>query len=266
MKHFLETLVQRDYNLAAEITAIEDLLHRIIRNDSIKSWFSKKFLEWPHRNNYVSLNAFLLETGLEKIVENSDREEAISLDDYLYYAEYVINMLPYLRNDLFITYTKAITANILNVIGRYNFEIHDDRRGGYHIIEKDVLVLEAAEIAQDSYDLGRSIYSYNYRDMSGDLYAKADILCRLYKYYETIESQAYSYGFKTLADDVAHLSNKLDVRHAPSKKQEIVLGSMTKKEIEEWYDELFRLYLSLIVLVDYKNQRKDINELKSKLG
>ena len=49
-------------------------------------------------------------------------------------------------------------------------------------------------------------------------------------------------------------------------KQEDVIKAMGKKEYELWLDELFRLSLTLIVLVDYTSKRKDINELKAKLG
>ena len=95
---------------------------------------------------------------------------------------------------------------------------------------------------------------------------KADILCRLYKYCETIENQAKSYGLTTLLEDITSLSNKLDVRHAPKEKQKIVLDGMSAEEVEEWFDELFRLYLSLIILVDYTSKRKDIKSLKCQLG
>ena len=265
MKSFLETLAQRKYDLASEINAIEDLFKRDGYR-SIRSLFAGKFLSWPLRNNYVDLDCFLSNTGLEAIIRKADRGTNITIDEYIFYAEYALNVLLYFRRIRSLDAIRPAIENIKNVLNQLNYKIHSDENQNARIIPNDVLISEAAEIAQDTYGLGESIYAYNYRQLSGDLNAKSDILCRLYKYYETIENQAKQYGFNTLAEDVSHLSNKLNVRHAASPKQQIVLGDMTQKEIEEWYDELFRLYLSLIVLVDYKSKRKDINELKAKLG
>lgn len=267
MKSFLETLAERKYDLSAEVNAIEDLIRR--RNcfgTSILLSFKQQFLDWPRRNNFIDFDTFLIENKLDEIIEWCAIGEEISVDHYTYYAEFVVNMILFVDNKNEIVYSKHIIDNVNNVLRQLNYTFHFDDNKDVHIVPDDVLVSEAAEITQDTYGLGESIYAYNYRQLSGDLNAKSDILCRLYKYYETIESQAKQYGFNALADDVSHLSNKLNVRHAASPKQKIVLGDMTQKEIEEWYDDLFRLYLSLIVLVDYKSKRKDINELKAKLG
>lgn len=266
MGKFLDALVQRKYNLADEINAIEILLRKSNYNTfSSYETFSNYFLRWPLRNNYINVKSFLDGTGIRDIIDGSKAEECISVDQFKFYVEFVLNMLYYIRYRSKSEYEQYVHENINNLLEQLNLKKHfaDEK---IHIIEKDILVSESSEILQDTYNLGESVYAYNYQEMSGDLHGKADILCRLYKYFETIEKKASGYGLNSLTEDISSLSNKLDVRHAPTKKQEIVLGSMTQKDIEEWYDELFRLYLSLIILVDYKDRRKDIKELKSKLG
>ena len=266
MGKFLDALVQRKYDLAAEINSIEILMHKENYNTySAYKIFSTWFLQWPHRNNYINVKSFLEDTGIQDIIDDSKAGECISIDRFTYYAECVLNILNYNSLRSRSGYEKYIHENINNVLEHLNYQRHTVD-GDIHIVEKDVLISESVEILRDTYNLGESVYAYNYREMSGDLYGKADILCRLYKYFETIEKKASGYDLKSLAEDISILSNKLDVRHAPTPKQEIVLGNMTKDEIEEWYDELFRLYLSLIVLVDYKDRRKEIKELKSRLG
>lgn len=266
MGSFLDALVQRKYNLADEIIAIEKLFHNQEYGISLCSTFSSIFLRWPHRNNYVSAKDFFDGMGIQDIIYSSKAKEDIPIELFVFYAECILNILIYVKYANHSEYIKYITQNINNVLESFNFQMNVDKKGQIHIILKDVLVTESAEILQDTYDLGENVYAYNYREMSGDLHRKGDILCRLYKYFETIKKQAIGFGFSTMVEDISDLSNKLDVRHAPTKKQEIVLGGMTKEEIEQWYDELFRMYLSLVVLVDYKNRRKDIKELKSKLG
>ena len=266
MGRFLDILTQRKYDLASEINAVESLLRRKNSGSSIARIFSENFLQWPLRNNYINVETFLTQTGLAEIIENSDCEEHISVDEFTFYAEYILNMLSYIIRIASSVDIRPVANNINNVLDQLNFKSHIDKKGHVHIIEKDYMVSESSEIVQDNYGLGESIYAYNYRETAGNLFSKADILCRLYKYYETVEAQARSFGLVTLVDDISTLSNKLDIRHAPTKKQEIVIANMTKQELEEWYDELFRLFLSLIILVDYKNRRKDIKTLKGKLG
>ena len=48
--------------------------------------------------------------------------------------------------------------------------------------------------------------------------------------------------------------------------ESIILNNMTAEEQEEWYDKLFKLYLSAIILHAYMELKPDINELKKKLN
>ena len=128
-------------------------------------------------------------------------------------------------------------------------------------------VSNAAEIIQDTYNLGEKIYLYNHHSLKGQLFEKSDILCRLYKVFESgKESMLKSNQFTTLASDISFLSDKLDVRHAPNKQQKILLAGFTKEEQECWYDDLFNLYLNMIILCEHIEKRKDIKELSRKLS
>jgi len=264
MTHFVDELLNRNYSLSKEIVALETLFLKKSGGYSIYEKFSSHFIEWKLRNNYIEFDDFFTETGLEDITEKGYNGFDISIEEYTYYCEYMLNVLnfPIVWEE---RYARPILDNMTNVLERLNYTVHlsDDV---YHIVEKDVMVSEAADIVQSDYDLGEGIYSFNYREMQGNLNKKADILCRLYKYIEGITPQAKQYGYSGLLEDIKDLSNKLDVRHMPSAKQVLVIEGMSKEEYEAWLDELFKLSLSLIILVDYTSKRKDIRELKSELG
>lgn len=264
MRHFADILLQRTYDLCEEIIAIEKLFLERKYGSSIFDVFSSYFLEWRLRSNYVDFETFFYNVGLGDIVEKCHQRCEISLEEYIYYCEYMLNVLEHPKLDR-MSHTPFIRDNISRVLERLNYTSHVSD-GIYHIVEKSVLVSEAADILQENYDLGEGVYSFNYQETKGNLVRKADILCRLYKYIESITPQAKQYGYSTLLDDIKDLSNKLDVRHAPTIKQGIIIGDMDASEYEEWLDEIFRLSLSLILLVEYTTRRKDIKELKSKLG
>lgn len=264
MKHFAEVLAQRKYNLREEIRAIEKLFNG---NDSFYSMYSQlrsKFLQWHLRNNYIDLDTFLEKTGISGILFKANQTNKVSLEDYLYYCEYMLNVAEFLI-PCDIPNSRFVIENIANTLEQLNYKPHLSGNV-WHIIEKDVLVNEAADVVDTNYDLGESIYSFNYRETQGNINRKADILCRLYKYIESVTPQIKQYGYETMLDDVKDLMNKLDIRHTATAKQAAVIAGMEESEYEGWVDELFRLSLSLIVLVDYKAKRKDIKALKAKLG
>lgn len=264
MKHFVDELLNREYDLRKEVVSLETLFLRKSGGYSIYDKFSARFIDWELRNNYIDFDDFFAETGLEEITEKCHLGCDISLDEYIYYCEYMLNVLafPVVWEH---RYANPILDNIMRVLPKINYAPHQSGNV-YHIVQKDVLVSEAADIVQSNYDLGEGIYAFNYRETKGNLVRKADILCRLYKYIESITPQAKQYGYATLLDDIKDLSNKLDIRHAPTIKQGVVIGDMDVAEYEEWLDEIFKLSLTLIILVDYTTKRKDIKELKSKLG
>lgn len=263
MEHFADALLNRKYDINKEILALEKLFKDYGGSTNISDRVHRNFLRWRHRNNFVDFKTFFEDKGLKIIVEKSVTG-TVTLDEFIYYCEYMLSILnvPDVGSCINSFY---IRDNIENILEKLNY-IEHRFDGLYHIVKKDILVSEAADIVKDNYDLGEGIYSFNYHEVKGDLNRKSDILCRLYKYVESITSSAKQYGYSALLNDIKDLSNKLDIRHNANIKQEDVIKAMGKKEYELWLDELFRLSLTLIVLVDYTSKRKDINELKAKLG
>ena len=115
--------------------------------------------------------------------------------------------------------------------------------------------------------MGEKIYLYNHYSLRGKLNDKADILCRLYKAFEGgKEGVLKANNYISLTSDIGFLSDKLDVRHAPNIQQKILLDGFTSEEQKQWYDDLFNLYLDMLILCDHIEKRKDIKELSKKLS
>ena len=265
MEHFVDKLLSREYDLTEEILAIENLfLRKDDYGSSIYNTVSRNFLNWHLRNNYIEFDNFFTSTGLEDIVEMCHKNCEISIEEFIYYCEYILNIFLISGVNQRV-YVRFIKDNITNLLEKLNYVSHF-ADGKWHIVEKNVLVSEGADIVQDNYDLGESIYSFNYRENKGNINKKADILCRLYKYIEGITAQAKQYGYSNLLEDIKDLMNKLDIRHIATLKQATVIEGMDNSEYENWIDELFKMTLSLIVLTDYTSKKKDIKELKGMLG
>ena len=102
--------------------------------------------------------------------------------------------------------------------------------------------------------------------MKGDLYEKADKLCRLYKYFENISNKLKNNGYTSLVSDIGFIAQKLDVRHAPKGKEITLIKGLKQNEQEKYYDTLFNLILSAIILENCIVNGKDVDEIKDKLS
>jgi hypothetical protein len=137
---------------------------------------------------------------------------------------------------------------------------------GCFIVPKSGKVELATQITKKIYNLDEDLWMYNHNSIKNNLVKKADILCRLYKYLEKKKDLIKSYQYDNIHNDITKLMDGLDIRHAPNKKEEEILNGMSKKEVLGWYDQVFQMSVSVIILLDYTQKRKDIKELKGKLG
>lgn len=271
MGSFIETLINRKFDLNDEIEAIDALMNeRSAYTSSLLEAIENSFRMWRHRANFISLKSMFSKLGLDEILLKA-KQHCINLEQYIYYVECIVNviMIPHEKSlfQLQISNRKTITENINRTLQQLNFQIHYFESEDYfRIIVKDWKVSESAEVVGEQYGLGEKIYLYNHNSLKGELYEKADILCRLYKVFETKENILKANQYTTLASDIGFLSDKLDVRHAPNPKEKMLLDGFNKNEQEQWYDELFDLFLDMLILCEHIEKRKDIGELKKKYG
>lgn len=273
MKSFIETLINRKFNLAEEALTLHKLLKETsFAGSSLYAHINSKFRKWHHRANYISLDQLFDKTGMDAILSYTNRFNTISLDNFIYFSECIYNIMFVVRREDLGTLTaenrELIFQNIENIFNQLNYEIvyceHDDY---YRIIEKDWKTTISAEIVKDNYSLGEKIYLYRHYSFKGQLFDKADILCRLYKVFEgQYEKILKANQYTTLADNIGFLSDKLDVRHAPNPKEKSLLEGFSIEEQEQWYDDLFEMYLDMLILCNHIEKRKDVKELSKKFA
>lgn len=271
MPHFHDLLLGQELDYAPQIIGIEGLLYHTSLISSPYSIIEECFLTWVKKRNYTSLHELKKQSGILEIIERAQNHENITKEEFIFYLEYVLLILEIpsenaLRSYVLMGYEPdPILKQVKFAIGEIGCRIVS-KNGGYYIVEENSKVEIAAKITGKQYDLDADMRLFNHPSVRNKLTAKADILCRLYKYLEGKSNQIKQYGFANMYDDTSKLINSLDIRHAPNKKDSEIIQGMTKKEISEWYEQLFEMCISLIILVDYAEKRKDIKELKGKLG
>ena len=269
MEHFLDNVTQAKVNYKSYIKQFEQLLkERSFLNTTLEA-IEKGFIFWPLNRGYDSFLDFRASIGIARIVNKCGTSAQVTKEEFAYYLEYMLNILqiPKYCQDQMIYDTNE--SAILRVLYRVLDEIDCDiiaTPQGQKVVFKNGMIEVAKEITQDEYNLDKDLYLFTHSSNKKNLIAKADILCRIYKYLETIAPKAKSYGHNNLWDDIGKLMDGLDIRHAPNKKEKEILNGMKKSEMLEWYDQLFGMSLSLIILTDYSSKRRDVKELKGRLG
>ncbi|MCL2630399.1 MAG: hypothetical protein FWD49_02600 [Firmicutes bacterium] len=268
MESFFEKFAKREINIAREIATLERLLSKLCFSNSVLSILNGCYLriENKFRNNAISHEDFLAGSGLDKIAEVLQKNnQGISVEYYKCYLEYlygiIINsetkslIMDFWRRDKdyrgLVDSLNAMLENIENSVERLNHKIVENSNGFHIIVEKDYAVTQATEIVGDKYELGEKMYLFHHHSLKGDLNAKSDILCRLYKYFETIKDLLKTNNHTALVSNIGLLSQKTDTRHAPNAKQATIIGGKTNQEMEEIYNTAFALYLEAIIHSDY---------------
>ena len=271
MKHFMDIVQEQELNYNNDVLFIENLLKK--DKGTLYNLIAEGFNDWEHRKSFNTLNDFQKANGISHILTKAENKgEKISEEELIYYFEYILNTIPLIKNNLasasaliFNSDRETIRKNIRVRTENLGYDIFQDN-GLFFIVKKNSYIDIAKSIVDEKYNLDNDLILYNHEATNGDLNKKADILCRFYKYIESIHGDVKQFGFEDLYEDISKLMNDLDIRHNPTDKNIKVMESLGETEIEKWYDEIFRLCVSLTILVDYKSKKKDIKVLKGQLS
>jgi len=230
-------------------------------------------------------------TGVESIIQNATRYTC-ELDNYLIYAEFMLNILPlsYLYDNSDIMYLTNLNSqyyhnyvidghnpgiekdlvylivdNIKNTLDKISHRvIYNKKMDGYEIVPKDGFVLDAATvISYINPHLSDDILNYGHHSLKGDLKGKAAILNRLYIDYEEKRiGHLIEGGYKTLTDDIGFIANNFGIRHGKKDKGTELVDSLNNNEKEEWYDTLFALFISAIQADRYLKKKPEIKKFR----
>ncbi len=272
---FFEEWIKKTIVFNTEISNIENLLKKhYCYPKSIYGDIRANFLNWKLRQTSISFESFLLNSGIQDIINKANDNIEISLIEFLRYIEYVNAILrfwcssnPFYRcdNENFI----AVNQNIDIILDKINFDLkwigNDD--SAYAIcIEKDFKARYAAEAVNDS-NISEQIFLFNHHSLKGNLFDKAIILSRLYMVLEGIKTNLTSNNLGYICQELGHLSDKMNVRHKPKGKEVLVVNNMTEEEIEKIYDRMFKTYLIAIILDDYlKNDKVFLESVRAKFS
>ena len=209
----------------------------------------------------------------------------IDIDYLVFFCEYLYNFLKPLQDKNLYKSSQFINSNIYPYIQStieqikkviYFIGYTESKRkssNGYITIifvQKDENVIAVATSKYISEDMSYKIFNYLHKSMKGNIEGKREILLSLGRTLEQKRKILKEMNNK-FDDYLFYLLNNMNIRHNnidkdDMKKYKKYLEEMGEKKLEEEYDEIYRMCLLAIMLLEQKDRNIKIEELKKKMG
>ena len=192
------------------------------------------------------------------------RKKEYSLEDFLSYAEFVINMVHIAREDIFEyfeTTVKTIFENIRSILDSNNYKIQVTENNLLIIVANSETVTAVSEIYQD---IAPKVIEYNRFSLRGNLERKKELLVTIAHKFEGVEYKLQANNQSALAENVTFLLNSLNLRHnnAEGKHAKNKILQMNNEELEDWYDKTYDTMLLALLYANYTEILPYLKQLK----
>lgn len=269
-KNFYELLTERKLNPEKEYSTLWYLFCKeksyitAYQSASMAYWVNEElFRNFSFRGSFATLKDMMDEFGITE-------RAAVDVDKLLLFCELLIAVIPLSspRFDKRLANQKnTIFRNIDYILERTNHEIKQAPKGQSIIVEKNKSATLAAQLVEDE-AIAFELIEYNHFARKGDLEGKKKILFSIAAYIEPIlKSKVLQYnGYKKLESDAGFLLNNFHIRHnnkVGAKAQNYIV-TLKDSELEEWYDKVYEVALSVIIINDYLTISQDIDDIKTK--
>lgn len=136
-------------------------------------------------------------------------------------------------------------------------------------VEKSPEAIAVAESELIPDKLSYKIIAYNHYAMKGNIEAKKAVLLQLASILEG-KRDVLKAADGTLERNLFYLFNNLNIRHNnidsnDSAKYKQYVAHMPQEEIEEWYDEIYRMCLLAFLQIEHFDRRNKLNTLKNNI-
>lgn len=248
---FVDILKGRDVDLRTEYRRLYSMVYEQGFNDVMRVTFHNM----PFKGTATDLEDFELECNFTyyRVYEE------LSLDRLFGFMEYIYNYARCIelgsRWPVFQYHENAcqVTTYIEAMAQKFDCEFKKD--GDYFILlERNSEAWAAAEVAPEG--VVDDLIGYSYRGLSGDLKAKREKLNNLILELEP-KRGALSAISKSLSSDVFRIANNFNIRHNNISednggKYNEKVASMSPVELEDQYDDLYRLCVAAFILLHHE--------------
>ena len=262
-RNFADVLKNAKIDISYEYTTLFDMVYygvKYIPTKSYKEIVDEYFYKIPFRGTCTSLESFDYVNNF--YFPNSPNN--FNIDFLINFCEYWYNMARALNGNIsnvsYNNYSYFIIDHIRKVIDKIGYkELYYD--GFYVFVENDKAAVAVSEIIENNdYD----VLYYNHHSLKGDLEGKKILLLKFANYLEPRRNELKQINPK-LETQIFQLFNKMNMSHNnndPSTKNFVpYIATMKKNEIENWYDEIYQMFLLSMLELEHLKRKPKLDEL-----
>lgn len=277
------------FDIASERVDIKSEVHRIIHVATeeetlcINEYEDKTifdfvdehcFVEWEQRGHFINVKDFLCALDFVNLTKQAetDSEALLTVIELVYNFWYLCFQK---LDDFQKGYVLQWCGNFYHlrdimddILEQYNHAAFtSEKKDCVLIVENKGEVTAVAEILPAK--LAFDTIKYNHRSLQGEIELKKSILISLGAELEPKRKELQSID-KRLSEDIFFMLNNIDIRHNNRSKKDKAkykeyVAKMTKKQLENWYDELYQMLLLAFLLLDNVDRTAKVKELKDKI-
>ena len=258
--------IQKEFDRIFTLFYNEDFRSEYSIIDRIQYCIDRKFRELPSSNRALSLEDFDNYYGY-----NFHDISHPTLDDLLDICEYCFNFTYEYHELSYNNYTgnydcpkqiSHIVNHILNVIEAIGYlPIEYNKQTIF--VEKSPAAVSASEILEG--EIALETLRYNHHSMKGDLVAKRNTLAQMANWLEPKRGELKELD-KELEGTLFFLFNRCSIRHNNEEEGNHFnpqMQNISKKELEEIYDDTYQLWLLAVLTLDNKERKAKYGAMKN---
>lgn len=277
-KSFFERM-EREIDFQHEYEKMDDIiLNDTVGHDTLYEYIASNFERWKERRNFASFDElrkhFDFTYGKGDWVTNYKKIPTASvnnIDTFLLYCEMMVNMFdgivfPYAVTTI-CRKAQMIVDIMLYDLDKLNHEFRDLDDGRIIIVQKDAGVTAVADIVEQA--LADAIVEYNHYLLKGEIEKKKSILKRIADALEPKRSELDQIN-KSFTSDLFFMVNNMNIRHnncdnTDSKTYNSAFASLSPKDVEAWYDDIFQQELMAFLILEQKKRNARIEAFKKNM-
>ncbi|NDO51698.1 hypothetical protein FMM75_20750 [Lachnospiraceae bacterium MD335] len=261
--------IRREYDRLYSSFYLQKTFDQYGNNWSLSEHCQMNFLNIPFRGTCLTLDDFddVHNTHFEKVPSQFDLNYLVLFCEYTYNFLIYLNPINIFGNFLVNNPHQIYLQQIYKVIEEIGYMYSANKKGITIFVPKSQEAISVSEIIDP--ELSYKVIEYNHHLLQGNIEGKKAILLLLADKIESKRTELKNIN-KTMETNIFMLFNNMNIRHDNCSKESPhyieYVANMPKKQLEEWYDEIYQLSLLAFLELDNIERNRKISDLKDLIG